>query len=119
MSLSRLLDELDALPLLLLLLLLVPFFTSSPRFALELLLLLPDLWYDDEDDLERLDDELDEELFDDEPPLALPPSSFFLSGVEGFDEADAVDDDDFLDLDEDDEEAGSDLCMISPNRFLN
>ena len=59
---------------------------------------------------------MDEELF--EPP-DFPFSSFFLSGVEGLDDEFAEDDDVFFDFDEDDEEVGSDLWIISPNKFLN
>ena len=114
LSRSRLLEALDV-PLLL-----VPFFKSAPRFVFELLLLLLDLLYDDDEDFERLDeddDDLEEELF--EPLPDFPFSSLLLSGVEGLVDEFAEDADEFFDLDEDDEEVGSGLRIISPNKFLN
>ena len=84
-----------------------------------MLLLLLDLIWEDDEDLERLDedeDDLEEELF--EPLPDFPFSSLFFSVVDGFVDEFAVDDDEFFDFDEEDEELGSDLWIGSPNKFL-
>ena len=114
LSLSRPFEELDE-PLLL-----FPFFKSSPRVVFEALLLLLDLLWEDDEDLERLaedEEDFEEELF--EPLPDFPFSSLFLSVVEDFVDEFAVADDELFDFDEEDEELGSDLWIGSPNKFRN
>ena len=85
-----------------------------------MLLLLLDLLWEDDEDLERLaedEDDFEDELLEQLPDF--PFSSLFLSVVDDFVDEFVVADDELFDFDEEDEELGSDFWIGSPNKFRN